>query len=232
MKINTITITGADDQTPLKELINLSTRFPFVEWGILFSKTKMGQSRYPSQQWIDVLLEEKPLWMNISAHLCGQYPRDILQNGDFSFFNYFNKAFRRAQINFNFSTTEFKSEHLIRFLSIAKQQKIILQYNKSNKQIVDFLMNEKYDFDVLYDASGGRGTEIKQIQNPFVDHYTGYSGGLSPDNIESFCQSIINYPIDNVVFLDCESGVRNEMNELDLNKVEKYLEICSKFINI
>jgi len=38
MKINKITITGADDRTKISDLVQLQKDYPFVEWGILFSK--------------------------------------------------------------------------------------------------------------------------------------------------------------------------------------------------
>ncbi|MHB1675039.1 MAG: hypothetical protein ACYCSP_12405 [Acidobacteriaceae bacterium] len=37
MKLETVTITGADDSTDIVELAELSEEFPFVEWGILIS---------------------------------------------------------------------------------------------------------------------------------------------------------------------------------------------------
>ena len=37
MKLTKVTLTGADDFTDPKRLIEISREYPFVEWGILFS---------------------------------------------------------------------------------------------------------------------------------------------------------------------------------------------------
>jgi hypothetical protein len=42
-----VTITGADDSTSIDEMLALSRRFPFVEWGILVSKRHEGSYRFP-----------------------------------------------------------------------------------------------------------------------------------------------------------------------------------------
>lgn len=228
MKINRITITGADDNTPILQLEKLSKEFPFVEWGILYSQSRAGTNRYPSSKWRSRLRYWKEL--NFSAHLCGQYPRDILQQG-----KYFQDAYDslegygRVQINFNFKNTTFDPEHLLTLLK-RTDVRYILQANKSNAEVIDTIDAE--NFDVLYDSSGGRGTVIKEIKEPFSNHYTGYSGGLTPENIDDFCQQIIAHPSDSSVFIDCESGVRNEKDEFDLNKVHDYLAICKKYVTI
>ena len=45
-------MTGADDSVDPKELFRISEKYPFVEWGILFSKSATGRYRYPSKEWI------------------------------------------------------------------------------------------------------------------------------------------------------------------------------------
>jgi len=39
MKINKLTITGADNNNSYNKLFELQQKYPFVEWGILYSKT-------------------------------------------------------------------------------------------------------------------------------------------------------------------------------------------------
>ena len=51
--LNKVTITGADDETPIVALIELSAKFPFVEWGILVSLKSEGGPRFPSRVWMD-----------------------------------------------------------------------------------------------------------------------------------------------------------------------------------
>lgn len=230
MKITKVTITGTDDKVPIVELIKLSQEFPFVEWGILFSKSKEGQSRYPSKEWIKKFTTSKMFSeVNTSAHLCGQYPRDILQQGDHAIFEFLDRKFDRAQLNFNFANTFADFQHIISVLNNPFGMGIILQYNKANSEIVKELIENKYSFDILYDSSGGRGTEIKEINSPFKGYYTGYSGGLNPENIKPVLEKITENNSTAKVFIDCESGVRTN-DEFDLVKVRKYLEICSEFV--
>lgn len=52
MILQGVTITGADDHTYIEELMNLSAKFPFVEWGILMSPKRVGTNRFPSGHWM------------------------------------------------------------------------------------------------------------------------------------------------------------------------------------
>ncbi|MEI7997808.1 MAG: hypothetical protein WCH01_23235, partial [Methylococcaceae bacterium] len=43
------TLTGVDEKTSLMQIAELSERFPFVEWGFLYSPKRQGNpGRYPS----------------------------------------------------------------------------------------------------------------------------------------------------------------------------------------
>jgi len=55
MKIKYLTITGADNQTPIKKMVSLSEAFPILEWGILISKKSFGKISYPDLEWLDLL---------------------------------------------------------------------------------------------------------------------------------------------------------------------------------
>ena len=57
MKLDRVTITGADDSVDPLQLRALSLEFPFVEWGILVSHsnticTSYPKPRFPSPKWI------------------------------------------------------------------------------------------------------------------------------------------------------------------------------------
>ena len=54
MILDRVTITGADDSIKATDLIPLSKRFPFVEWGILLSKNNEGSFRFPTRDWIEI----------------------------------------------------------------------------------------------------------------------------------------------------------------------------------
>jgi hypothetical protein len=50
--IDRVTITGADANTKHEDLFKLSEDFPFVELGILLSKSGEGKARYPTYAWM------------------------------------------------------------------------------------------------------------------------------------------------------------------------------------
>jgi hypothetical protein len=77
-KLKLVTITGADDRVNPKDLNALSRQYPFVEWGLLLSRTRTGlEPRYPSLKWLS---EVSSLEINKSVHVCGQMARAALEN--------------------------------------------------------------------------------------------------------------------------------------------------------
>ena len=235
MKINKVTITGADDSVNINSLVDLQKKYPFVEWGILFSLKNTSHDRYPSSDWLGrffaFIFKEK---LNVSAHLCGTFAKEFMLGkiSHDSIANTLSHLFPRLQINFNFKTSgEFDLEKVVEFLKTKEKNEFIFQYNKSNESVLkDFLTKEKdlKNINMLFDSSGGRGTIIKQISTP-LNVYTGYAGGLNPDNISDFCKKVVAFPNDSRVWIDTESGVRTN-DKFDLTKVEKFLDIASKFI--
>lgn len=243
MKINRITLTGADDKTDINKLSELSKKYPFVEWGILYSKNN-NRPRYPSYEWIKKLEEANlPL---LSAHLCGEFSREIMQYGNENFFDNSDNCsgmYKRIQINYNFLKSSFNLDNLWKIVEKMWAFAFIVQNNKSNnetiKKILEIMIFE--NIHVLHDASGGRGREIQEIPEPF-NVYTGYSGGLNPDNIEEVCKKVSALKSINTsettlanfkepeAWLDMESGIRTN-DIFDLDKVEKVLEITSKYIS-
>src|SRR5689334_18618263 len=73
LKLFCVTLTGADDLTPPRDLARVQKEFPFVEWGILIypdRPNQAGSARYPSLGWIDRFLEEVPHGHK-ALHVCG-----------------------------------------------------------------------------------------------------------------------------------------------------------------
>ena len=78
MKLHTVTITGADESTNINDLLEISSQFPFVEWGILFSPKQMEGAfpRNPSFKWImDHIVPLKEKGLKLSAHICGAWSK-------------------------------------------------------------------------------------------------------------------------------------------------------------
>ena len=227
MKVNKVTVTGADDNTSVEELKSLSEKYPFVEWGILFSAHKEGSHRYPSKEKIS---EIKNSGLQLSAHFCGWYAKEILERQNFSLIDNLPE-FSRVQLNYNFSNSSmWNLIPLIEYTKNHPEKSIILQWNKSNKPFLQLEAHQSLppNINFLYDSSGGRGVDIAYIQEPFIN-YTGYSGGLKPTNIKGCLECIEEHNSIKDVWIDMETGVRTGDN-LDIDKVEQVLLICDKHI--
>jgi hypothetical protein len=194
MIINKLTLTGPDDKTDIGYLLDIFNKYNFVEFGILFSKAKEGLQRYPSAQWFNKLnASERPENSKFSAHLCGEYSRNILEKSNFDFFTKFGDLFKRFQLNYSFGRNFVNIEKMFNFVE-GKDFDVIIQYNKNNSKFLDYYIKQDLpsNINILFDSSGGRGrcTVIANIQPPFKS-YTGYSGGISTDNVENICNQII-----------------------------------------
>lgn len=227
MKINKVTITGADNGVFVEDLKHLSEEFPFAEWGILFSGNP-GRERYPDMEW--KMTAEKHLG-NLSAHLCGAFSRAVLEKEDFDIITTLHPSYKRVQLNYNFSRSNgWNLETLLEYAHLHPEREIILQYNKSNAKTLNSIIGYCPDnIEFLYDASGGRGTEIQSISPPIGKAYTGYAGGISVENIDEICHLITDHKNSSACWIDLESGARTN-NQFDLAKVRKILEESLPYI--
>ena len=224
MIINKVVLTGADDNTSIADLKQIQKEFSFVEWGILIASNP-GRNRYPSEDYINSL---KNTGLNLALHICGKHSRDIMSDGIIDIkYDFFD----RYQINFNFFHTKHTLSNYSELVNKFPNKKFILQSNFSNEPYIKTILNEYniINTNILYDSSGGRGTEIKTINNPY-NVYTGYSGGLNPGNVNNICDIISNHPDISKVWIDMESGVRTD-DKFDLNKVYNVLKIVDTSID-
>lgn len=222
--LSKVTITGADDNTDINEILDISEQYPFVEWGVLFSKTREGMPRYPSPHWLVQFLflrTIKNAKFNFSAHLCGEYCNEICEFATSSFFEqFFGQKFDRFQINYHESPWNKDILNNIR--------KVVVNYKLNHWQII--LPVDKFmdvEFSQLYDCSWGKGiSPTEWIKNTYVQE-VGYAGGIGPDNIEEVLSKI---DFTSPCWIDMESNVRTD-DKLDLNKVRIVLEFCKEKIN-
>lgn len=242
MTIKYVTITGADDKTSHEAMIEISKKYPFVEWGILFSPKIIGREsvpRYPSLEWVKELkrkVEEarmnEEVKMNFSAHLCGGYTREMIEKGTNDLVQEnlkdIGRLFGRVQLNFNAGGVDVH-EGLYDFITKNSDEiKFILQNNKANAVVIDQTFKRNIRVDLLWDSSGGRGVVSDDWALPFFERFTGYAGGLSPDNLTEKLEKFFQLQSPVEIWIDTETGVRTN-DELDLVKVEKFLEIASKY---
>jgi hypothetical protein len=211
MKIDRVTITGADNSIDPHDLHDLTKEFPFVEWGILVSKMAEGSNRFPDKDWLyDFSLfktdyEKKiGLILKASCHVCGQWVRDLLVGGEQFIQDRggWLDRFQRMQINTHAEKHEidkdaFTSTLITIFgLNSHYTKQFIIQYDGVNEDLLGCCIEAGLDAVPLFDKSHGTGESprtwptIRYFGPNFgppsknVMMYCGYAGGLGPDNLE------------------------------------------------
>lgn len=217
-----VTITGADDAVDPAQLSALSEEFPFVEWGILFSKGRAGKPRYPTDVWRAKLYREffgkTPHALKLSAHLCGALADEVMHGHDLAAPL---GLYRRVQIN-GFLIEESSS------MLLEPGVEFILQIRSEEEFVpaVKFARaRPEQPFSILFDSSCGKGVApARWPPAPFGVDF-GCAGGINPDNLADVLGDIIasNSFGDRLPWIDMESGVRTD-DQFDLAKVRSVLE--------
>jgi hypothetical protein len=229
MKIEKVTMTGADDSIKPEELFAISEKYPQVEWGLLTSRRSHGNYRFPSKVWLDRLFDLEYQKLNLSLHLCGDYVNEILL-GDNRFINELDtkwSMFKRLQINTHGIKHKF-SPALLRTTIINNPDKeFIFQYDEVNKHILESV-KDLPNISALYDLSHGAGVVPKEWKAPIEGVKCGYAGGLSPQNIVNQLQLIEEKVGDATIWIDMETHLRSYDDRFfDLYKVVSVLEKCN-----
>ena len=241
MKLNRVTLTGADDTVKPGDLFDIFARYPFVEWGILLSRTRMGQPRYPSTAWLMELsfeCERREIGINLSVHLCGGLVREIVR-GDDSAFHDFDVPLslaHRIQLNFAGQHVDVDRHAFGQVLKRHARYQYVFQLEGRNEGLFDAALESlKLNAAGLFDCSGGRGVTPETWPSPkwlAIDH--SYAGGLGPDNIEAelprICAAHSASGSSSDFGVDMESKVRDEEDRFDLFRCEKVLERCAPFV--
>jgi phosphoribosylanthranilate isomerase len=233
-----ITITGADDKVDPLILDEIGKEYPFVEWGILFSKSREGQPRYPTAEW-----REQFYWATyhrgdeytIAAHLCGNSVDVFLSS--YSFFeNEVTMGFDAIQFN---KLTAGNKDSIFKFAKErGDKQDIILQYNDNTNTLLNGMFENEVpsSIKILLDASGGKGISWQDkgwpdVPEPFSSrHHIGYAGGINEHNVEQAVDEVLKMNKDVVegfAWIDLETGARTD-DGFDIDKVIRILEKVKK----
>ena len=232
MKLKQVTITGADDSINPIELCKISEEYPFVEWGILLSRSSVGGTRFPSYGWLDKLADMKRI--PLSGHICGRWVRNICDGGYeiCADINDTLPIFKRFQLNFHSYLHRIRSTKTfigsLKALSVEHQQ-IIFQFDDVNNDLLAVVKEGGIDAVPLFDLSGGAGTLPTKWEEP-VGNYCGYAGGLSPDNLQRQLEILKPIIGEHPVWIDAETHLRSDDGrQFDLNKVRLFLEIAKSW---
>ncbi len=209
-----ISFVGVDAQTNLDDL--LKVKGPAVcEFGVLYSDSKSltNHVRYPSYKFCKEYLD----WgfakgLPNSLHLCGEViGRYLAQDKDVM--DLCRPAWR-IQLNLNIKSYPDHEKLTEDICSVIKNQghTVILQQNKTKEKFMNvFLKKKTVPIVMLHDGSGGFGREITQVSPPSNDCYTGYAGGINPENVSKIVDLIEkNNPNNQDYYIDMESGVRTD----------------------
>jgi len=249
MRLDRVTITGADDSIIPNDLLKLSRQYRFVEWGILASASvgpDAGSFRFPSAPWIAELIGVARRVGNISLslHLCGRWVRELLVGDVHIPELLLAPEFQRIQLNFHAERTPCKApEFFNAMLSLGKRQYIFqIDGAKGNAHLESLYGENNGDQTVdavpLFDISGGAGILPTEWPKPqYMDDdttccYHGYAGGLGPDNLEQQIPLIGAAAGETPIWIDMETRVRSsDDSRFDLDKVARCLEIAKPHIS-
>lgn len=220
MNLQHCTFTGVDEATSIEDLASLSSLYPFIEWGFLFSTSEssaFGRNRYPSIQWFKDNLPTishiaKLTGVSLALHVCGKETKNLLGQKTSAVMD-FLPFFNRVQINFRYK--DHKLEDLENLLNAYPEINFITQHNRNNIDLYEKLTNPNHQ--VLFDSSGGRGIATTEWLPPLPHKTCGYAGGLGPETIHEQLQNIHKVVKDDKFWIDMEGHLRTD-DKLDLNK--------------
>ena len=226
--LTTVTITGADDRTRPTDLCELSEEFPFVEWGLLLSASRMGAPRYPSRSWLhdfENVMSTTPDRMHHAMHFCGQCTRDTLA-GDPRWFD----GIHPDRIQLNGFATPSTDAFLVLARRLTEERPrfgFILQARDARVLEATAVAVAEIGSSrtaVLYDPSGGRGITTTEWPTLAAVHM-GYAGGLGPANVEAVLKLLLSNTARGPFWIDMETRVRtgDAEDKLDLALVRDVL---------
>jgi hypothetical protein len=234
-----VTITGADDNTNIEDMVHLSEKYPFVEWGILIGSGEC--ERFPSVDWISSLSGRG---LQLSLHVCGHQLR-MLSQGSFAIKDKMGDLYRmfdRVQLNFHGLTSwDGCGSNILKAMSydyLSWSPEIIFQADNVNEELVEDCISS-FRCSYLFDGSHGAGIAPDKLRTPDSLPYQlpcGWAGGIGEDNIVKTIEEIESFH-DKPYWIDMETKVRSEsiingyhFSVLDMKKVENCLTLAKNHI--
>lgn len=208
-----ITLTGADEHTPLPNLLRLAD--VGAEISILYTFSPDGRPRYPRRWWTAVALLE--LHGRAALHVCGGRARHQLMTGELD--DLVAHA-SRVQINGMLAPAELWS-----FCRRWPLYPIITQHTDDNSAL---LAVPASNHAVLVDASGGRGQLPGWWQRPDTTKPVGFAGGLGPDTLAAELPRIATVARD-PWWIDMEGNLRDESDRFSVPRALEVLALWNEW---
>jgi hypothetical protein len=225
MPLHTVTFTGPDDRTDPADLARLARRYPFVEWAILWTPLRSGKARCPTDAWVaefvrvcaDVRKSIHLTDADVDLWLAGD-PRILAKAA----------PFERAQLNFDQSRTPRDPDVLARGMA-RRAPVVILQQHEGNAFMIETMRQRGAPFEVLFDASSGKGVRPDAWPAPIPGVPCGYAGGLGPKTIAAELPRI-DAAAAGPFWIDMASSVRDPADDsFSLSACEAVLAACEPF---
>jgi hypothetical protein len=244
MNFDRVTITGADQSVRPSHLLELTRKFPFVEWGILVSRSQAGNYRYPDEHWIRNLQQVAATnpELNLSLHVCGHWVRQLLL-GENEVPAWMLEDFKRVQLNFHSQVDRRETPLFFAALAALGNRQVIFQIDSAlGAKHLESVYGENDEGSVdavpLFDLSSGTGVlpvswpAPRYMQDDVNFAYHGYAGGLGPDNLADEIPKIAQAAAGARFWIDMETHVRSANDrQFDLGKVERCLELAALHIS-
>ena len=214
-----ITVTGADERTPIAELVRLTQLSKRVEIGLLYSETPEGRNRYPSGPWLREAIAA--LGPRCAVHVCGSRARTVVSSSEWA------RLVGRVQFNGSVSVSE-----LFYLCQPFGYRAVITQHNpirnpdlcNANPSHNDTPRFRAAPHMLLVDASGGRGCSPEHWERPNTWKPVGFAGGLGPTNLAVELPRIAAVALD-PWWVDMEGRLRTPDDWFSVALAEQAIEV-------
>ena len=227
---------GVDDSVLDPEMLALiSSKYPFVEWGVLFRPDLEGTPRYASSAWLKrlaIVKQKSGASMRLAGHLCGAHVDGVLQ-GDSSFVKSLATfGFGRVQINatavngVNTQDLSLCVDNLLGAIRAVPEVEWIIQRNLETQPLWEPLYAREdipSNISFLFDSSCGKGILPSSFPEPTAAHIPcGYAGGIGPENIFNVLGGLSKVlGSQREVWIDMESSLRSDVDNFNSFSIQK-----------
>ena len=238
MNLKYITCSDPRNYNSLDDMFSLWEIDDRVEIAVQMHPGKVS-SNTERYKWIQALvdrLKNDVCLYNFAIHINGQWCHDVC-NGKIpsELREFFDSAYRvdkipmpavkRFQLNMPQLTADTLNPYVLKgVIESFPTQEFIIQYNDKTKDAVKKLDATGARFDLLFDASGGRGISPESWSAPvYANRQMGYSGGFSPENVNDNLDKISAVvPAGHNVWIDAEGKLKTD-DKFDVARARQYI---------
>lgn len=236
-----ISAVGANETIAESAIREFCAKNPLVEIGVGVSpeSCKIGSARY---KWLMSLLKSIPhnekRNCRIALHVNRAWAREIAETGELpdAIDNLVRSAKGTISIQLNVVGSGYNFEGIdpeklcntINWFGEEDSVRFVLPYNEKGADFVKEIEKTACrSFDVLYDASFGKGDETDNFLPAFPGCITGYAGGLGAENVAAALDKIKAAQTGTAqIYVDAQGKLRADdgSGTLDLEKAQRYVD--------